>query len=159
MATLPQLVEEDVQAMGDALEELLSNSDATSAMVTDRAGFLLVARGHQRQFDLTTIGALASGAFAANQTIAHLLRERDFSSVYQQGEKYSMFVASVDAHCLLVVIFQAAVGVGTVKYFAATACARIAQQMKIAQQREPTAGLDLSELNLADPSGVFKRKT
>ena len=31
-------------------------------------------------------------------------------------------------------------------------------QFQIAQDRDPGAGLDLSELNLADPSEVFKRK-
>jgi hypothetical protein len=32
-------------------------------------------------------------------------------------------------------------------------------QLQIAQERDPGVGLDLSELNLADPSEVFKRKT
>jgi hypothetical protein len=59
---------------------------------------------------------------------------------------------------MLVVIFKAQVGVGAVKYFAAPAVKRIALQFQIAQDRDPGAGLDLSELNLADPSEVFKRK-
>jgi predicted regulator of Ras-like GTPase activity (Roadblock/LC7/MglB family) len=159
MVTLPPLVEEDVEQLSGALQELLTKSDATTALVIDKAGFLIAKAGHVRQFDLTTIAALASGAYAANQTIASLVRERNFNSVYQQGEKYSMLVTNVDEHCLLVTIFQAAVGVGIVKYFAAATCARIAEQMKIARQREPAAGLDLSALNLADASAVFKRKS
>jgi hypothetical protein len=35
---------------------------------------------------------------------------------------------------------------------------RIAAQMLTAQQRDPGAGLDLSVLNMADPSGLFRRK-
>jgi hypothetical protein len=46
-----------------------------------------------------------------------------------------------------------------VKYFAIPAVKRIAVQLQIAQERDPGAGLDLSELNLADPSEVFKRKS
>ena len=159
MATLPQLLEEDIQQIDGALQELLSKSDATTALVIDKAGFLITKYGNQRQFDLTTIAALASGAYAANQTIANLVREKDFNCVYQQGERYSLLTMNVDEHCLLVVIFRACVSVGAVKYFAPPACASVAEQMKIAQQRDPAIGLDLSVLNLSDTGDLFRRKT
>jgi predicted regulator of Ras-like GTPase activity (Roadblock/LC7/MglB family) len=159
MATLPQLVEEDIKRLGGELQELLDKSDATTALIIDKGGFLITSQGDDRQFDLTTIAALASGAYMANQTIANLVHETTFNSTYQQGEKFSMFVICVDENCLLVTIFKAQVSVGAVKYFAIPAVKRIAVQLQIAQERDPGAGLDLSVLNLADPSGVFKRKT
>jgi predicted regulator of Ras-like GTPase activity (Roadblock/LC7/MglB family) len=158
MAPLPQLLEEDIRQLDESLHELLARSDATTALVIDKGGFLLTKCGNQRQFDLTTIAALASGAYAANQTIAQLVRERNFNCIYQQGEHYSMLVMNVDENCLLVVIFRADVSVGAVKYYAVPVCARVAAQMKMAQQREPGVGLDLSMLNLSDPSEVFKKK-
>ena len=158
MATLPQLLEEDIQLFDDALRELLKQSDATTALVIDKGGFLITQQGDGRQFDLTTIAALASGAYLANQTIANLVHETNFNSIYQQGEKFSMFVMCVDENCLLVVIFQAEVSVGAVKYFAAPTVKRIALQFQIAQERDPGAGFDLSEINLADPSELFKKK-
>jgi len=159
MATLPQLIEEDIQQLDDALEELLDKSDATTALIIDKGGFLISSQGHARQFDLTTIAALASGAYMANQTIANLVHETNFNSVYQQGEKFSMFVMCIDEHCLLSVIFKAHLSVGAVKYFAAPAVQKIAEQLQLAQEREPGGGLDLSVLNLADPSQVFRKKT
>ncbi len=159
MATLPQLFEEDIRQLDSVLQELLEQSDATTALIIDQGGFLIAHQGDSRQFDLTTISALASGAFLANQTIANLVHETNFSSVYQQGEKFSIFVNCVDESCLLTIIFKANLSVGAVKYFAGPAAERIAQQLKTAQEREPSGGLDLSELNLADPSEVFKRKT
>jgi predicted regulator of Ras-like GTPase activity (Roadblock/LC7/MglB family) len=158
MATLPQLVEEDIKRLGGELQELLDKSDATTALIIDKGGFLITSQGDDQQFDLTTIAALASGAYMANQAIANLVHETTFNSTYQQGEKFSMFVICVDENCLLVTIFKAQVSVGAVKYFAIPAVKRIAVQLQIAQQRDPGAGLDLSELNLADPSEVFKRK-
>src|SRR5207249_8519901 len=155
MTTLPQLIEEDVQQLESVLQELLEKTDATTALIIDKGGFLIAHEGDSRQFDLTTLAALASGAYLANQTIANLIHETEFNSVYQQGEKYSMFVMSVDEHCLLTVIFKAQVSVGVVKYFAGPACRTIARQLQIAQERDPGAGLDLSVLNLADTSGVF----
>jgi len=158
MATLPQLLEEDVRLLDEALSELLEKSDATTALVIDKGGFLITHWGDARQFDLTTIAALASGAFMANQTIANLVHETNFNSVYQQGEKFSMLVMSVDEHCLLVVIFKATVSVGAVKYFATPAVQKLARQLKIAHERDPDTGFDLSVLNLADSESIFRRK-
>ena len=159
MATLPQLIEEDVQRLEEVLREFLERSDATTAMVIDQGGFLISSQGDNRQFDLTTIAALASGAYMANQTIANLVNEPQFNSVYQQGQKFSMFVLSIDESCQLAVIFKATVSVGVVKYYATPAAEHIATQLKIAQERDPEGGLDLSVLNLADPSEVFKRRS
>ena len=159
MATLPQIIEEDIQHLDDALRELLEKSDATTALIIDKGGFLIAGQGDTRQFDLTTIAALASGAYMANQTIANLVHETNFNSVYQQGEKFSMFVVCVDENCLLVVIFKATVSVGVVKYFSGPAVEHIATQMRQAQERDPGGGLDLSVLNIADTSAVFKKKS
>jgi predicted regulator of Ras-like GTPase activity (Roadblock/LC7/MglB family) len=158
MATLPQLLEEDIQRIDGILTEYLDRSDAATALLIDKGGFLITHQGDSRRFDLTTIGALASGAFLANQTIANLVHEDDFDSVYQQGEKHSMFVTNVDEHCLLMVIFPSKTGVGVVKYHATETRKQIAAQLQIAQARDPENGLDLSVLNLADPSELFRRK-
>ena len=159
MATLPQLIEEDIRRLDGELRELVEKSDATTALIIDKGGFLITSQGDTQQFDLTTIAALASGAFMANQTIAGLVQETNFNSIYHQGEKFSLLVVCVDDNCLLTVIFKAQVGVGAVKYFAGPIVKRIAVQLQIAQERDPGGGLDLSELNLADPSEVFKRKS
>jgi predicted regulator of Ras-like GTPase activity (Roadblock/LC7/MglB family) len=159
MASLPQLIEEDIERLEAELRELLEKSDATTALIIDKGGFLITSQGDARQFDLTTVAALASGAYMANQTIAGLVHETNFNSVYQQGEKFSLLVTCVDENCLLLVVFKAQVSVGAVKYFSTPAVKRIALQLQLAQERNPDAGLDLSELNLADPSEVFKRKT
>jgi predicted regulator of Ras-like GTPase activity (Roadblock/LC7/MglB family) len=159
MATLPQLLEEDIQELDDALRELLKQTDATTALVIDKGGFLITHHGDARKFDLTTIAALASGAYMANQTIANLVHETDFDSVYQQGKTYSMFAICIDEQCILVVIFGAELSVGAIKYFAASTTQKIAHQLRFAQERDPGAGLDLSMLNLADPSELFRRKS
>ena len=158
MATLPQLIEEDIQRLEEVLRELLDRTDASTALIIDQGGFLIASQGDSRKFDLTTIAALASGAYMANQTIANLVHEPQFNSVYQQGQKFSMFIVSVDENCMLAVIFKAQVSVGVVKYFAGPATENIAAQMRVAQERDPAAGLDLSVLNIANPAEVFRRK-
>lgn len=158
MATLPQLLEEDIQRLDDVLKEYLDQSDATTALVIDKGGFLITHKGDSRRFDLTTIAALASGAYMANQTIANLVHEENFDSVYQQGEKYSMFVTNIDENCLLMVVFPCKTGVGVVKYHATEARNQIGKQLQIAHLRDPESGLDLSVMNMADPSELFRKR-
>ena len=158
MATLPQLIEDDIRRCDDILRAFIARTDATTALIIDKAGFLITRQGNEHDFDLTTIGALASGAFMANQTIASLVNESSFDSIYQQGENFSMFVVNIDEHSLLVVIFKSHSGVGVVKYYAAGAVKRIARQLKIAKERAPEAGLDLSALNVAETGPFFRKK-
>jgi predicted regulator of Ras-like GTPase activity (Roadblock/LC7/MglB family) len=159
MATLPQLIEEDVRRLDETLREFVVQTEATAALVIDKGGFLIAHHSRSDEYDLTTIGALASGAFLANQTIAGLVNEENFNSIYQQGEKFSMFVVNIDQHCLMVVIFPSPSGVGVVKFYSTMAVTRIAKQLALAQQRNPEAGFDLSVLNNANPQELFRKKT
>jgi predicted regulator of Ras-like GTPase activity (Roadblock/LC7/MglB family) len=158
MSTLPQIIEEDVQALTEALQDLLEQSEASAAIVIDKGGFLIAEYGPGSDNDTTTLAALAAGSFAATQSLAGLIRETDFSSMYQQGETNSLLVLNVDDYCLLVVIFPARVSVGAVKYFAADATKAVSRQLKKAKKRAPDAGLDLSMLNVADTKPLFRKK-
>jgi len=158
MHTLPELLTEDIQQFDDVLNSLLVHTEATTALIMDKGGFLITHQGDNRQFDLTTIAALTSGAFMANQTIAGLVRETNFNSVYQEGEKLSLFAANIDEHCLLLVVFRPEVGVGAVKYFTVPAAQKIADQLKLAHARNPSGGFDLSALNLANSGNLFQQK-
>jgi len=95
MATLPQLIEEDVRELDSSMEELLIKCEGSAALVIDKGGFLIAQVGSQ-QFDTTTLAALCAASFAATETIAGLVSETNFSSVYQQGEKFSLLVLNGD---------------------------------------------------------------
>lgn len=157
MATLPQLIEDDIQRLDEALREFNVSADATATLVIDKGGFLITHQGDASDFDLTTIAALSSGAFMANQTIASLVNETNFNSIYQQGEKFSLFVINIDDNCMLVVIFKSQTGVGVVKYFASHTVKHLARQLAIAHERAPGMGFDLSVLNMADTAPLFRK--
>src|SRR5262245_6515009 len=156
MPTLPQLIEEDIGELNSALQELLIKSDATTAVVIDKGGFIITQCGPVQEIDTTTLAALSAASFAATEGIATLVREQNFSSIYQQGEQASLLVVNVDEYSLLTIIFKATLSVGAIKYYAADTIKKVAVQLKKAHQRAPSSGLDLSMLNLADPSPVFK---
>ena len=158
MATLPQLIEDDISVLDDALREFLGQTSATAALVIDKGGFLIAHQGEAGDVDFTTLGALASGAFMASQTIAGLVNEKNFDCTYQQGEDSSLLVLDIDEHCLLVVLFKSQTGVGIVKYYSSNCASRIARQLATAQERDPGRGFDLSALNVAHPQELFRKK-
>jgi len=128
------------------------------ALLIDKGGFVLTHQGAAGELDLTTIGALSSGAYLASQTIAGLVNEKDFNHTSQQGEHASLFTMNVDEHCLLVVIFPSQTGLGIVKYYAAGAVRRLALQLAVARDRDPGGGFDLSAMNVTDPQELFRKK-
>ena len=159
MATLPQLFEEDIGALNQALWELLIRSEASLAMLIDKGGFLITRCGEEPpETDVTTLAALSAASFAATQGIASLVSETNFTSVYQQGEHYSLLVLLVDDYSLLTVVFRAHLSVGAVKYYATGVTAQIARQLKRAHERAPTQGLDLSLADMADASVLFRKR-
>ena len=159
MATLPQLIEEDIRSLDETLRDYLTKTDAMVALIIDKGGFMISHQGNVAELDLTTIGALASGAFMASQTIAGLVNEKDFNHTALQGEKFSLFTIGIDDQCLLVVVFRSMTGLGVVKYYSTATVVRLAQQMIVARDRDPSAGLDLSVMNVADPQDFFRKKT
>jgi predicted regulator of Ras-like GTPase activity (Roadblock/LC7/MglB family) len=159
MATLPQLIEEDIRQLDEALAEFIRQAGAIGALVIDKGGFLITHQGDTGEVDLTTLGALASGAFLASQTIAGLVNEKNFNSTYQQGEKFSLYILEIDENCLLAIIFASQSGLGVVKYYSVGVAKRLAQQLTIAQERNPDGGFDLSVLNMADPQELFRKKS
>jgi predicted regulator of Ras-like GTPase activity (Roadblock/LC7/MglB family) len=158
MFTLHPIGEDDIQQFEASLGELIVRSEASTAIIIDKGGFVITSQGATNEYDVTTLAALAAASFTANQAIANLIQENNFSSVYQQGEHFSLLVNNVDEHCLLVTVFKAHLSAGAVKYYAATTIREIAAQLIKARARSPSEGLDLSMLNMADPSQVFHRK-
>ena len=156
---LPQLIEEDITEINASLMDLLIKCDASAGLLIDKGGFMITQSGRTADIDATTLAALAAASFAATETIASLVQEKNFSSVYQQGENHSLIVLNVDENCLLCVIFQAKLSVGAIKYYAVDTLRRLAMQLQIAEHRSPDKKLDLSMLNLADPTPLFKRKS
>jgi predicted regulator of Ras-like GTPase activity (Roadblock/LC7/MglB family) len=158
MPALPQLIEEDILQLDGALKELLRKSEASLTFIIDKGGFLITRWGDSKDLNATTLAALAAASFAATQGIADLVSEPNFHCVYQQGENFSLLVQNVDENCLLVIIFGSDTTVGAVKFYAANTIAQVAAQLQAAHHRDPSALLDLSVLNLADPSEVFFKK-
>jgi predicted regulator of Ras-like GTPase activity (Roadblock/LC7/MglB family) len=157
MLGLPQLQSEDMTVMDGALDELLRKTDATAALIIDRGGPLVTERGQTKEFDTTTMAALAAGSFSATQAIAERVGESDFTNVYQQGTHHSILVSMIDEALLMILVFRADLGVGIMKYHAKAATEKIAIQLTVARLREPDTTVDLVSMNALDAADIFRK--
>lgn len=156
MLGLPQLQSEDMEVMDGSLDDLLRKTEATAALIIDRGGPLVTERGQTKDFDTTTMAALAAGSFSATQAIAERVGESDFSSVYQQGIRHSILVSMIDEALLLILVFRAELGVGIMKYHSKTSIERIAKQLTRARERAPET-VDLVSMNSLDAAEIFRK--
>ena len=114
-ATSWALTPEDEDALRRGMERLLQESGAHSALLVDRGGQLLVQAGARPEFDATTFATLTAADFSANDQLARLLGEADFTSLFHQGERESMLVADIARRAILVVLFDSRTTLGLVR--------------------------------------------
>ncbi len=107
--------EDDFAAISESLKRFLSETSATFALLVDRSGQLVTTVGDAPNLDTTTFATLTAADFSANDQLARLVGETDFSSLLHQGEKESIYVADVARRLLLVIIFDSRTTVGLVR--------------------------------------------
>jgi predicted regulator of Ras-like GTPase activity (Roadblock/LC7/MglB family) len=107
--------EDDFGAITRSLERFLSDSNARCALLVDRTGQLVATVGEQPKFDATAFATLTAADFSANDQLARLVGETDFSSLFHQGEKESMYLADIARRVILVVLFDNRTTLGLVR--------------------------------------------
>jgi predicted regulator of Ras-like GTPase activity (Roadblock/LC7/MglB family) len=156
IGSLPQLIDEDIQQINSIFDAFLAKSEADAVLLTAEGGFLVSTHGKTNHLDTTSLGALASNSFEANKAIAGLMGEDSFNSLYQAGDRLSMYVQSIDGYNLMIVLFPVATSVGAIKYYAKSTRDQVAKVFADARKRTPE-GLDLALLNVVDSTQMFKR--
>ena len=114
-ATTWSVTEGDVGAITQPLERFLQESNARCALLVDRTGQLVATVGEKPTFDPTAFATLTAADFSANDQLAKLIGEKEFSSLFHQGERDSMYLADVANRVILVVLFDGRTTLGLVR--------------------------------------------
>lgn len=107
--------EEDFHRIERLLQAFLYDANARCALLVDRTGQLVATVGEQPEFDPTAFASLAAADFSANDQLATMIGETEFSSLFHQGEKESMYLADVAKRVILVVLFDNRTTLGMVR--------------------------------------------
>jgi len=109
------IFEEDYWAMNNVLDDLLKSSHASNVVLIDRTGQLITMRGPDVDFDMTSFASLCAADFEANFQLAKLIGEKDFSTLFHQGAKDSMYLGKIAEGVVLVVLFDKSTTLGLVR--------------------------------------------
>jgi predicted regulator of Ras-like GTPase activity (Roadblock/LC7/MglB family) len=107
--------EHDARRIDHLLHALLHESNARCALLVDRSGQLITLAGERPAFDSTAFASLAAADFSANDQLASMIGEQEFSSLFHQGEKESMYLADVAKRVILVVLFDDRATLGMIR--------------------------------------------
>ena len=107
--------EDDFSEITQALQRFLHETNARCALLVDRTGQLVATVGEQPNFDSTAFATLTAADFSANDQLAKLIGETDFSTLFHQGERESMYLADVARRVILVVLFDNRTTLGLVR--------------------------------------------
>jgi predicted regulator of Ras-like GTPase activity (Roadblock/LC7/MglB family) len=107
--------QDDSDALTQTLQRFLFDTNARCALLVDRSGQLVATVGEQPNFDPTAFATLTAADFSANDQLARLIGESDFSTLFHQGEKESMYLADVARRVILVVLFDNRTTLGLVR--------------------------------------------
>lgn len=109
------IFEEDYWAINNVLDDLLASSKARNTILIDRTGQLITQCGPDVEFDLTSFASLCAADFEANYQLARLIGEKDFSTLFHQGARDSMYLAKINRGVVLVVLFNKETTLGMVR--------------------------------------------
>ncbi len=105
----------DSERIGAVLNSLLYECNARCALLVDRTGQLITTVGEEPSFDSTAFASLTAADFSANDQLASLIGEEEFSSLFHQGRNESMYLADVRRRLILVVLFDKRTTLGLVR--------------------------------------------
>ncbi len=71
--------------------------------------------GEVAEIDATALASLAAGNVAATEGLAHLVGEKEFYSLFHEGERQNILITLVGGRVILLVVFNESSSLGLVR--------------------------------------------
>ncbi|PYQ13483.1 MAG: dynein regulation protein LC7 [Acidobacteria bacterium] len=133
------LLEEDFRVIRDLIQKLRNDANARVVCLVDRNGQQIACVGEAEALDTTALASLAAGNVAATDSLARLIGEKDFSTLYHEGEKDNLHLSIVGGKVILVVIFDERSSLGLVRLRVKKHAGELAAALEKMQQRSVQA--------------------
>jgi predicted regulator of Ras-like GTPase activity (Roadblock/LC7/MglB family) len=119
------IFEEDFWAITDALNRLLQGTNARTILLIDKAGQLITSSGDTARLDTSSFATLSAADFAATHQLASLIGEKEFSTLFHQGEKENLYICLIADRVILAVVFDQRTTLGLVRVRAKNTAAEL----------------------------------
>ena len=100
------IFEEEFWSINESLNKLLTTTNANSVLLIDKAGQLITSAGNTQNIDVSSFSSLSAADFAATSQLATLIGEKEFSTLFHQGENENIYISIVAQRVILVIIFD-----------------------------------------------------
>lgn len=109
------LFEEEYERIHDAISRLKRDANALSVYMIEKSGQQIAAVGQIDDIDATALASLTAGNVAATEGLARLVGEKEFSSLFQEGEHQNIHITVVGGKIILLVVFDESSSLGLVR--------------------------------------------
>jgi predicted regulator of Ras-like GTPase activity (Roadblock/LC7/MglB family) len=110
--------EEVARAVDALLEKYLKQSKSRCVLLISKSGHLINQLGFTSSFNVQTIAALIGGIFTSTQSLAKLVAEDKFSTMFQEGKNWNVYFTLVADQFILATIFDKTTVVGMIRHAA-----------------------------------------
>lgn len=141
---------DDLENLQKLLATYLTETHARCVVLVDRTGRLLASAGDTEDFDQVTFASLAAADFAASDQLAALLGEEEFSSLYHDGERHSMYLTDLAGWAILAALFDRRTTLGMVRIKARGIAPRFREAFRNLAERGPSGAVVPMEVGWAD---------
>ncbi|MCU0664391.1 MAG: roadblock/LC7 domain-containing protein [Myxococcota bacterium] len=155
----PQMVmyEEEFNQIQVVCERLIRDANALVVFIVDKNGQLIAAAGEHEHLDTTSLASLTAGNIAATGGMAKLLKEKEFTTQFHEGEHQNIHIQIVGQRVILVVIFDERSSLGLVRLRVRKAnedLNRIFESL-LKKVQDPSTGSPFAEITDDDIDNLF----
>ncbi len=109
------MYDEEARRITAVCDKLCRDANARVVFVIDKNGQLIASSGEADKLDGTSLASLVAGEIAATGGLAKLMGEKEFSTLFHEGEKDHLHISLVAGRVILVVIFDSRSSLGLVR--------------------------------------------
>jgi predicted regulator of Ras-like GTPase activity (Roadblock/LC7/MglB family) len=148
---------EEQQQIQVVCQRLQRDANAKAVLLIGRDGQPIAEAGDIEELDVTSLSSLTAGNVAATGGISKILREKDFTSQFHEGERIHVHITLVGGRAILVVLFDERSSLGLVRLRvkkSSDEMARIFDQLETKAQSKSQPSI-LTEITDKDIDNLF----
>ena len=109
------MYEEEFQQIQAVCGRLQRDANSLAVLLIDKNGQLIAESGETETLDTTSLSSLTAGNVAATGVFASLLKEKEFTGQFHEGERTSIHISLVAQRVILVILFDDRSSLGLVR--------------------------------------------
>jgi len=144
------MYDEEFRRITTVCEKLCRDANARVVYLIDKNGQLIASNGDSDKLDGTSLASLAAGEIAATGGLAKLMGEKEFSTLFHEGEREHLHMTVVGGRLILVVIFDSRSSLGLVRLRVKKGCEELVSVLESLSARSEEGGQESPFAEITD---------